>query len=278
MAVLYSISEQYHEKKGTYIYVLRLTKKVDKNEFSNLREYAKDYDGYYSSYRGVNGFVFQTEEDAESFGTILDSYFSTSIDNSYSEEKGESVVEKAVTPKKAKRQRINATPAEPKVKSEQAQMTSGMPLYMALRNVIQTDGEDIIKDVKLINILDDFHAYNEFPVAKYILRSIIADGFSNKLYSIGCWNNDALQLVSKFVTTTGFIPGHVNLIFQSLAYGLGWINKITDETYESSDATQNSHANVQPQSPKPKKAAKKSCGLTIWMKMKQINSLPQLRT
>lgn len=228
MSDQYTITEQYHEKKGSYIYVIRLIKKVDKDEFTNLCEYAKDYDGYYSSYRGVNGFVFQTKEDAELFGTILDTYFGTSnIDNRFSVENEESVLEKALNLKETKRLRIKYTPAESKVKSEPVQMTSGLPLHMALRNVIQSDSEDIIKDVKLVNILDDFHVYNDFPVAKYILRSIIADGYSRKLHSIGCWNNEALQLVSKFVATTGFIPEHVNRIFQSLAYGLGWINVIT---------------------------------------------------
>lgn len=236
MADLYSISEQYHEKKGTYIYVLRLIKKVDKDEFSSLREYANDYDGYYSSYRGVNGFVFQTEEDAESFGTILDSYFGSSkTEDTYIDNFGDEMVEEVTPPKKTKRPRIKPVTAESEVIQEPAQMSSGMPLHMALRNVIKTDGEDIIKDVKLVNILNDFHAYNEFPVAKYILRSIITDGYSCKLHSIGRWNNEALQLVSKFVSTTGFVPECVNYIFQSLAFGLGWINEIASNDDESFD-------------------------------------------
>lgn len=226
----YVISEQYHEKKGTYIYVLKIIKKIDKDEFFNLREYAKDYDGYYSSYRGVNGFVFQTEEDAESFGAILDSYFgSKNIDNDIVEVE---IVEKKVLPRKTKRQRIKTVADGAELEQEIVQMSSGMPLHIALKNVIQTHGEDIIKDVKLVNILDDFHAYDEFPVARYILRSIIADGYSSKLYSIGQWNSKALQLESKFVSTTGFIPNHVNRIFKSFAFGFGWINELEIEVEE----------------------------------------------
>lgn len=265
----YVISEQYHEKKGTYIYVLKIIKKIDKDEFFNLREYAKDYDGYYSSYRGVNGFVFQTEEDAESFGAILDSYFgSKNIDNDIVEVE---IVEKKVLPRKTKRQRIKTVADGAELEQEIVQMSSGMPLHIALKNVIQTHGEDIIKDVKLVNILDDFHAYDEFPVARYILRSIIADGYSSKLYSIGQWNSKALQLESKFVSTTGFIPNHVNRIFKSFAFGFGWINELEIEVEELLESENPSTPQYE-----QKKSKKRTKGLHLKFKGVEICGDPNL--
>lgn len=99
-----------------------------------------------------------------------------------------------------------------------------MELHKALRNIIQTDGPEILKEVRLVNILDDFQAYQDIPASKYILRAIIVDGYSSKLLAIGRWNNNTEQLASKFAMVTGFIPDSVSLIFQSIAYGIGWIN------------------------------------------------------
>lgn len=231
MSQYYTITEQYHEKKGTYIYVLRLIKKVDKDEFSNLREYAKDYDGYYSTYRGVNGFVFQNEEDAESFGAIIDSYFGTSDIQEVVDETLEDTIEDVVSQKKprSKRPRIPSSSAVSEKSIDSTPMSSGMPLHIALRNIIQTDGNNIITELRLINILDDFHAFDAIPASKYILRAIIADGYSSKLLSIGDWSNEAQSLSLRFATNTGFVAQYVNILFQSIAYGLGWIVEIGDD-------------------------------------------------
>lgn len=97
-----------------------------------------------------------------------------------------------------------------------------MELHKALRNIIQTDGPEILKEVRLVNILDDFQAYQDIPASKYILRAIIVDGYSSKLLAIGKWNSEAETLVNKFSSVTGFIPESVSLIFQSISYGIGW--------------------------------------------------------
>lgn len=69
---LYTITKQYHEKKGIDIWVVRLEVKVDDNTFAELKSFAKELRGYYSNFKGVNGFVFKSEEEAEDFGEKLD--------------------------------------------------------------------------------------------------------------------------------------------------------------------------------------------------------------
>lgn len=103
-----------------------------------------------------------------------------------------------------------------------------MELYKALKNIIQTEGPEIVKDLRLINILNDFNAYNDIPASKYILRAIIADGYSSKLLSMNIWDNQTEGLIHKFITTTGFVPNSAYLIFQSIAYGLGIINSVSN--------------------------------------------------
>lgn len=102
-----------------------------------------------------------------------------------------------------------------------------MELHKALRNIIKTDGPEILRDIRLVNILDDFNAYQDIPASKYILRAIIVDGFSSKLMAIGKWDNTAEALAIKFANITGFIPESVSLIFQAIAFGLGWIKEFT---------------------------------------------------
>lgn len=101
-----------------------------------------------------------------------------------------------------------------------------MELHKALKQIIDTQGPEIIQDLRLVNLLDDFKAYEEIPSSKYILRAIITDGYSQKLLELGSWNNQSVAIVNKFASLTGFIPKNVNIIFHSLAYALGWKDEI----------------------------------------------------
>jgi hypothetical protein len=102
-----------------------------------------------------------------------------------------------------------------------------MELHLALRKIIETDGAGIINDVRLINILSDFKAYDNYPSSRYVLRIMIGEGYMQKLYSIGKWNNLSESLQNKFSVITGFEIEIVEIVFQSIAFGLGWINKIS---------------------------------------------------
>lgn len=101
-----------------------------------------------------------------------------------------------------------------------------MDLHLALKNIVETDGEDILVESRLVNILSDFQAYDSIPASKYILRAIISEGYSKQLLSIGQWNTTCSALIDKVVKETGFQLEYVDLIFQSLAYGLGWKTSI----------------------------------------------------
>lgn len=123
-----------------------------------------------------------------------------------------------------------------------------MELHKAIRNIVETDGKEIVKDVRLVNILSDFKAFDAIPASKYILRAVIADGYAQKLLAIGAWNSQSENLCNQFVATTGFQSDYVSIVFQSLAFGLGWISQMTN-------ANSNPMQNQQPlpgvSSPKP---------------------------
>lgn len=123
-----------------------------------------------------------------------------------------------------------------------------MELHRALQHIIQTEGQDILKETRLVNILDDFNAYQDIPASKYILRAIIAEGYTNKLLALGKWDNNAEMLSQKFSAMTGFVPESVSIIFQSIAWGLSWVNSVNQSQSRNS---QNQQKQPQPKSPQP---------------------------
>lgn len=246
----YTITPQYHEKKDCYIYVVRLTDRVGKDDFTSLSELAKSHKGYYSSFRGVNGFVFKTEEQAEQFCEDMMRVFDTNH----------------IPPI------TSSAPSSDESYAPSISPSSGMELHKALRAVIQTEGEAIITEVRLVNILDDFKAYSEMPTAKYILRAIIADGFAQKLLHIGNWNNDAINLASRFASNTGFMPNSVEILFMSLAYGLNWINQLPKV------APANAVSEIQPKTSAPPVKRRKSWSkLNVEEREEWLNSLIEIK-
>lgn len=64
----YSITKQFNEYKKKDIWVVRIKgPRVDRDIYNGWRKRAKHYDGYWSSYKGVNGFVFNKPEKAKNF-------------------------------------------------------------------------------------------------------------------------------------------------------------------------------------------------------------------
>lgn len=64
---VYSITKQHNNKKDIDIWVVRGKERTGKDVFIQRKQAARSNNGYYSSFRGVNGFVFDTPKDAQSF-------------------------------------------------------------------------------------------------------------------------------------------------------------------------------------------------------------------
>lgn len=126
-----------------------------------------------------------------------------------------------------------------------------MELHKALQHIIQTEGQDILKETRFVNILDDFNAYQDIPASKYILRAIIAEGYTTKLLALGKWDNNAEVLSQKFSAMTGFIPESVSIIFQSIAWGLGWVNSFNQNQSRNGENQQNQSQSRSPQPVRP---------------------------
>ena len=101
-----------------------------------------------------------------------------------------------------------------------------MELHSVIRNIINTYGVDVLKDTRLVSMLADYQVFDMCPSAKYMLRSIINDGYGAKLLSCGSWNARAVSLLSQYSEMTGFQTNVLTYVFRCLSYGLNWTSEV----------------------------------------------------
>lgn len=203
----YTISTQYHEKKCCYIYVVLLASKVSNTDFMSQIRLSKNYGGYYSTYKGVNGFVFKTRQDVDLFCDDLSLYSNvieelSNVSNiTFLQEDNSKQTKEPIAKVNSKdvKQNNSSESVRGEAKSYIMPPSGKMDLHNALRTIIRAEGQGIITELRIVNILDNFNAFSDMPSAKYILRAIIADGHMQKLLQIREWNNEANNLAARFI-------------------------------------------------------------------------------
>lgn len=90
----YSITKQHNNKKDVDIWVVRGKERTDKDVYTQRKQVAKEHNGYYSSFRGVNGFVFNTAKEAHAFA---DAIFNTQSEVNPAQNLEEDIVSKEKT-------------------------------------------------------------------------------------------------------------------------------------------------------------------------------------
>ena len=91
---VYSITKQHNNKKDVDIWVVRGKERTDKDIYTQRKQVAKEHNGYYSSFRGVNGFVFNSAEEAHAFA---DAIFNTHSEENHAQILEEDIVSKEKT-------------------------------------------------------------------------------------------------------------------------------------------------------------------------------------
>lgn len=95
---------------------------------------------------------------------------------------------------------------------------------IALEKVIKQFGKNILKEKIVVNLLDDYNAYSEATAFKFILKTIIGEGFMEKLLAIGKWDLNCDKLIDHFVAMTGIQKDYVDYIFRCIGFNLNWIS------------------------------------------------------
>lgn len=91
---VYSITKQHNNKKDVDIWVVRGKERTDKDVYTQRKQVAKEHNGYYSSFRGVNGFVFNSAEEAHAFA---DAIFNTQSEENSAQNSEEDIISKEKT-------------------------------------------------------------------------------------------------------------------------------------------------------------------------------------
>ncbi len=123
-----------------------------------------------------------------------------------------------------------------------------MELYNALKNIVSLQSADILKDARLVNILSDFKAYEEFAAAKFVIKSLISEGLMAKFFFEGQSQNDYETIIANnkqnLVDNYGFKEGLSEYVLKSIAFALGWIEDIP--TMNSDTVSRDTGTKVEP--------------------------------
>lgn len=102
-------------------------------------------------------------------------------------------------------------------------------LHKKIKQCIEDEGKgsEIIASIKFIGILDDNRAFDDADVQpfKMLLREIVYRGYAKKLLELDGHTAGITVLTDKFSETTFFKEAPTLYVFQSLAYGLGWLSE-----------------------------------------------------
>lgn len=104
-----------------------------------------------------------------------------------------------------------------------------MKLYDAIKEIVKLKGKSIISESALLNYLKDYHAFDERPASKLVLRDVVNGGYSDKIlnlcHSDSNWTTKLKSYEHDFVDSCGYKEELVLYVFQSLAYASGLTDK-----------------------------------------------------
>lgn len=94
----------------------------------------------------------------------------------------------------------------------------------ALRGIITKEGEKMLEDVKLVNILADLCSLEDMPAANTILKKMLTEGYGTEILTITSnpsWEIKLKMLSAKIASKNGYRSDIVQYIVDSVVYGLG---------------------------------------------------------
>lgn len=129
-----------------------------------------------------------------------------------------------------------------------------MELHKALRQIIKTEGSDIIADLRLVNILDDLKVFSDQKHLKNILRILIQDNKTVLGSSKKTWNENLDRQILKVSDEYGWSTETVAFVFKCITYGLSYTTKVP--TLENTSGSSAANANSQTPTNKKKSAGR----------------------
>lgn len=105
-----------------------------------------------------------------------------------------------------------------------------MTLSEAVRSLVETKGLSILTTPMALNILSDYKAFDEYPCSKNILRTILEDGYMDKIVSLTENYDKAVleRILSVLIDKLGFRQEASLYVINSIVTSIG-LNGINDE-------------------------------------------------
>ncbi len=122
-------------------------------------------------------------------------------------------------------------------------------LHTGIKDIIQANGVEPIRNIQLANILADYSAYDEYPATKIVLKDVLTNGFGQKIYdAFNKSGKSSLAEIEKikhdYSKTTKFKKDVVNYVFDSICYGLGLKTSVKEPSSNSFDPFKNESDNI----------------------------------
>ena len=99
-----------------------------------------------------------------------------------------------------------------------------MELHQALKLIADTEGFSVLSEKRLLNILNDLQAFGEMPSSRFIISSMINEGFIKSVVDIGERGAELQKALNAFNNKTGFSEVQTKYINSCLEYAIGLIN------------------------------------------------------
>ena len=116
----------------------------------------------------------------------------------------------------------------------------------SIKEVIRLYGKDVVKDIRMSNILNDIASFEEIPAAKLVLRVILKEKYGARLLEV---ENQAIdselkicEFSSEISRNYGYQEDIVVFLLKSIAYGLGWTDAIPIYNPDIEDNVDNTKA------------------------------------
>ena len=92
----------------------------------------------------------------------------------------------------------------------------------SIKGVIEQYGNDVVKSIRLSNILDDIASFDNLPAAKTVLRTLLKAGYGEKMLSVKKdWKLKVNSYTTEICQNYGFQQDIVTYLLSSIVYGLG---------------------------------------------------------
>lgn len=105
-----------------------------------------------------------------------------------------------------------------------------MTLSEAIKSIVEAKGISILTSPTILNILSDYNAFNEYPSSKNILRTILGEGYMDKIVSLTENYDKAVleRILSTLIDKFGFRQEASLYVINSIVASIG-ITGLKDE-------------------------------------------------